>query len=90
MDIKLKAKLAAYSKMESMEILNTRVPHAAIDTLFDPAINPEAITHKDIDELFKGEEEDITVSKDKIDTLFSINNSEITKVSYADIDKLFN
>lgn len=89
MDIKLKAKLAAYSKMESMEILNTRVPHAAIDTLFDPAINPEAITNKDIDELFKGEE-DITVSKDKIDTLFSINNSEINKVSYADIDKLFN
>ena len=32
MDIKIKAKLAAYSKIDSIDILDSRVPHSAIDT----------------------------------------------------------
>ena len=87
MEIKLKAKLAAYSKIDSIDILDSRVPHSAIDTLFTKNTDT-AITEKDIDTLFSTEEPDIIISSEKIDTLFD-NNEPSTKVTYADIDKLF-
>lgn len=86
MEIKLKAKLAAYSKIDSIDILDSRVPHKAIDTLFAEHLDT-TVSEKDIDTLFPDEEVDLIVSDEKIDTLFS--NEPSKKVTYADIDKLF-
>ena len=89
MDIKLRARLAAYSKMESIQVLNqpSSIPIEAIDKLFVPT-GSEIVSKGDIDSLFENHEPDLIVSNEQIDSLFEVT-SDVRKVTYAEIDKLF-
>lgn len=73
MDIKLRARLSAYSKVESTEQPVNRVTEAEIDTLFDSSLTDKLVTKDDIDALFEEQPE--------------ATNPEI--VSFAEIDSLF-
>ena len=76
MNIRLNAKLSAYSKIDSFdsELVDAeKITHEQIDSLFDGLSKPEAVTKTEIDTLF--EEEDAkenasVVSFSRIDTLF--------------------
>lgn len=74
MEIKLRARLAAYSKIDSIESLTQRVPNSAIDSLFDGTNAYDIVTKEDIDTMFSPD---------------SSNPEDDTKVSYAQIDSLF-
>ena len=90
MNIKLNARLSAYSKLESIsQAGTTRVPEDAIDTLFDPNQLHSVVTKGDINTLFKDEEIDMVVDKNAIDSLFKTDLSGTRKISYAEIDSLF-
>ena len=99
MDIKIRAKLSAYSRISSVEGLKTNIPDPTVSeaghvlgigdtgkyTLFP------SITTEDIDRLFQNEESDETVKKDEIDSLFSEEGSDdVESVTKDDIDSLFN
>ena len=76
MDIKLRARLSAYSKVSTTceECDADIVTNEQIDELFDPSIDYTSVTKTQIDELFIDEEtqqEYDTVSFAKIDTLFN-------------------
>lgn len=77
MDIKLKAKLSAYSKVSSLST-NEELTH-------------DKVTKEQIDSLFDGSDFIDSVSKDKIDTLFDdeSESSEYEAVSHSQIDSLF-
>lgn len=97
MDIKLRARLSAYSKIESINSLNsnTPVPDATAAgnvlgvsntgnyTLF-PMVKSE-----DIDSLFTNTDTETIVSKEDIDSLFEKDNSEFESVTKDEIDSLF-
>lgn len=87
MEIKLRARLAAYSRMDSIENIANRVPHKAIDTLFDPKELDTIVSKEDINDLFIDAEPDRVVDKEEIDSLFQLDNDR--KVTYAEIDSLF-
>ena len=79
MDIKLRARLTAYSKVDSIEGIVSNLP---------------TIDKEHIDSLFDGPS-DRVVTKEEIDTLFDgesdvSSESKIGTVSYSAIDSLFN
>lgn len=81
MDIKLRARLSAYSKIESIDGVNSNVP--APDAT--AAGNVLGVNNSGKYTLFP------TVSTAEIDTLFEPEDEEpeISTVSYADSDSLF-
>ena len=97
MDIKLRARLSAYSKIESISGLNsiTPVPDATaagsvlgVNNTGNYTLFPTVST-AEIDNLFGDVGTDDIVTKEEIDTLFKEEEPEITTVSFADIDALF-
>lgn len=96
MDIKLRARLSAYSKIDSVEAVSSNVPlpdatkagnvlgvsNTGVYTLF-PSINQERV-----DTLFTDEEVDTTVLKDEIDTLFIETHAPVVVTKDA-VDTLF-
>lgn len=96
MDIKLRAKLSAYSKIESINDLssNTPVPDAlaagsvlGVNNTGNYTLFPK-VSNEDIDELFYDVATDDVVTKDDIDTLFE-EKEVVTSVSKNEIDTLF-
>ena len=91
MEIKLRARLAAYSKLDSIENNAPAVPNSAIDSLFKDGRFDYVVTKEDIDTvLFATMEKDRVVDDAEIDTLFTSTTEPDRKVSYAEIDSLFN
>lgn len=92
MDIKIRARLSAYSKVDSMpsidDIKIDSVPEQDIDTLFKGEPTETTVTKDEIDELFKDLTKDESVTKDEIDTLFNTTEVEDT-VDKEEIDTLF-
>ena len=90
MDIKLRARLSAYSKVDS--ITNTceheYVSEEQIDELFKNMDTPSSVTKTEIDELFQTVDEPESVSKTEIDSLFA-NVNEPESVTKGQIDTLF-
>ena len=74
MDIKLKAKLSAYSKIANVGGVDLDdiplVSHDQIDSLFSKDIDPEIVTKNEIDELFIPSDEYEAVTHEAIDSLF--------------------
>ena len=99
MDIKLRARLSAYSKIESISGLNsnTPVPDATaagsvlgVNKTGNYTLFP-TVTESEIDSLFMDIIPDEIVTKEEIDTLFTEEEKpEVSTVSFADIDSLFN
>ena len=90
MELKLRARLSAYSKLDSVSTSSLgTVDKDQIDTLFKPS-EPEIVNKSQIDSLFPEEENDLTVDKSSIDTLFDDNGDTVETVSRAAIDSLFN
>ena len=96
MDIKIRARLSAYSKIASVEGVNTSLPFVGKGdagsvvgvsaegsyTLF-PTVGKEQV-----DEMFVDSPNPTTVEKDDIDTLFK-ETEEPVSVTKAEIDSLF-
>lgn len=74
MDIKLRARLSAYSKVDALhkDCEGDVITHEEIDTLFEDLGKPQAVTNKEIDKLFidSTAAESDTVTFDEIDLLF--------------------
>lgn len=77
MDIKLRARLSAYSKVDALSSNPDTVKHEDIDSLFQPQEPDKVVTKDEIDTLFKEEAEDVL-------------DEDIEAVSFASIDSLFN
>ena len=91
MEIKLRARLAAYSKLDSIENNAPKVPSSAIDLLFKNDRFEHTVSKEDIDKiLFANMEQDRVVEDTEIDTLFDNPSTGDRKVSYSEIDSLFN
>ena len=93
MNIKLNARLSAYSKVDSIqsgECSVDTITNEQIDELFEDLDNPQSVKKDEIDTLFKTQEEPESVSKDEIDNLFVDEDHTVTSVSYNEIDSLFN
>lgn len=90
MDIKLRARLSAYSKVDSFASSSiASVPEQDIDTLFVNEPVDGTVTKDEIDKLFVSEPEEFgTVTKDTIDTLFK-TEEKTTTVEKDHIDTLF-
>lgn len=105
MDIKLRARLSAYSKIESLPT-STTIPDPDVYNSGNVlGVNDEGrytlfpqVENEDIDELFTDTDLSRFVTKEEIDTLFDkqeTNDSEdnlsdtSSNVSKADIDSLF-
>ena len=96
MDIKLRAKLAAYSKVTS---IGSNIPTPSVDNAGDVVgVNDEGkytlfskVTHEQIDSLFEGQlDKSRVVTKDEIDTLFEDDTTKpYATVSRSQIDSLF-
>lgn len=99
MDIKIRGRLSAYSRISSVEGLKTNIPDPTASdaghvlgvgdtgkyTLFP------SITTSDIDGLFLDEESDEIVKKDEIDSLFPEEGSDdVESITKDEIDSLFN
>lgn len=97
MDIKLRARLSAYSKVDSLSDSTNGLPDTSLPgaegalvgvgsggnfTLFPAISNPE------IDTLFNNENQSSLVTKDEIDTLFT-EEKDPSAVSKDEIDELF-
>lgn len=96
MDIKIRARLSAYSKISSVEGLNTSLPlvgegdagavlgvsETGTYTLFP------TVTKEKVDEMFLDVAGPSTVDKETIDTLFE-EEKEHTAVTKEEIDSLF-
>lgn len=76
MDIKLRARLSAYSKVDALSSNPDTVKHEDIDSLFQPKEPDRVVTKDEIDTLFKEEAEDVL-------------DEDIEAVSFASIDSLF-
>lgn len=98
-EIKLRARLSAYSKIESLQQVGGGIP---VPDVGEPGnsivVSPEgnyvpmsAVTETDIDKLFMDVKDPETVTKEQIDTLFE--NEPVDKpavaVTFAEIDSLF-
>lgn len=91
MDIKLRARLSAYSKVDSIstgECAHEFITEPDIDKLFEDLDTPQSVKKDEIDNLFTEQEEPKSVSKDEIDKLFGTTD-EPESVSKEDIDDLF-
>ena len=88
MTINLKAKLSAYSRLNSdASLTEASVSQTQIDSLF-PDINPvQAVTYSDIDTLFTGRT-DVIVGSSEIDNLFT-DSAIAGTVTFDQIDILF-
>ena len=96
MDIKLRARLSAYAKVDSIESLGTQLPSP--DAMYSGAVLGVGDSGKytlfpkigtqDVDNLFQNMEEDRTVTKTEIDELFT-DEEEPVAVTKTDIDSLF-
>ena len=78
MDIKLIARLSAYSKVGSTDSTLDTVKYGDIDTLFQPQEPERVVTKDEIDTLFKEPE----IEED-------IMEEDIEAVSFESIDSLF-
>ena len=88
MNIKLRARLSAYTKVESMQtVTDVNVPLEAIESLFADGRHPDIdlVTPGEIDSLFPIDK-DVIVTNSQIDSLFG--GDDFT-VSNSDIDTLF-
>ena len=91
MEIKLRARLAAYSKLDSIENNAPKVPNSAIDTLFNTDRIEHVVSKEDIDKiLFANMEKDRVVETKEIDNLFDGTSEPDRKVTFSEIDSLFN
>ena len=88
MDIKLNARLSAYSKVDSLRPIQT-VTQPQIDSLFVEVTDPSAVTKSEIDTLFTNMSEPQSVTKSEIDTLF-LTYKEPESVTKSEIDTMFN
>lgn len=97
MDIKLRARLSAYSKIESINGLtsNTPVPDATaagsvlgVNNSGNYTLFP-TVSHAEIDNLFGDVGTDDIVTKDEIDTLFPEEEVKDEPVTKDQIDTLF-
>ena len=91
MDIKLNARLSAYSKIDSISsgaCCHEYVTKDQIDGLFEDMEEPTSVTKSEIDKLFEEVEEPKSVSKTEIDTLFA-ETQEPESVTKDQIDGLF-
>ena len=91
MDIKLRARLSAYSKVDAIKATVDDIPavkNTDIDALF-PGQVETSITKGEIDTLFADSKKPTVVDKATIDTLFE-NIVEPEAVDKSDIDTLFN
>lgn len=96
-DIKLRARLSAYSKIESIQGLNQSLPDPdVIGPGSSVVVSPEGnyvpmtpVTDSQIDQLFQDVNDPSAVTKDEIDTLFPAEESSKETVTFADIDSLF-
>lgn len=97
MDIKLRARLSAYSKIESLSGLNsnTPVPDATaagsvlgVNNSGNYTLFP-TVSESEIDKLFGDVGQDDIVTKDEIDTLFPDEQVNDEPVSKDQIDTLF-
>ena len=96
MDIKLRARLSAYSKIESLNGLNSNLPTTGESNQGDIlGVNDKGqytlypkITHEAIDSLFTKDESDKVTTKEDIDGLFPEEEKEEV-VSKEDINNLF-
>ena len=97
MDIKLRARLSAYSKIESISGLNsnTPVPDATaagsvlgVNNTGNYTLFP-TVTEAEIDKLFGDVGQDEVVTKEEIDTLFPEEPAVEETVSKEQIDTLF-
>ena len=85
MDIKLKARLSAYSKVDSVtsDCEHESVTEEQIDDLFKDTDTPVSVTKSEIDSLFINTTEQITIQNDS-------TTSSVMNVSHDEIDSLFN
>lgn len=96
MDIKLRARLSAYSKIESLEGLQNNIPvpdNGDYGSIIGVGENGKytlfsRITTEDIDSQLDTTGAPDVVSKEAIDSLFTLQNESII-VDKADIDTLF-
>lgn len=116
MDIKLRARLSAYSKVESISGLNSNIPSPDVTaagnvlgvnnsgnyTLFPTVSTPEidnlfsdvgtntTVTKEEIDTLFYEEKlRDESVIRDQVNTPSNEESTQVSTVSFVDIDSLF-
>lgn len=97
MDIKLRARLSAYSKVTSIgSSVDIPVPSASdAGTVLGVSESGDyklfnRVSHEAIDSLFTGTiDRPRTVTKNEIDTLFETNEENPQAVSHAMIDSLF-
>lgn len=87
MDIKLRANLSAYSKVDSLSRVINKAQYSDFDTLFEEE-QDNIVTKDTIDTLFPTEKEQPLVSKQEIDSLFRTEGNSAT-VSFSEIDSLF-
>ena len=96
MDIKLNARLSAYSKVNTLDPNQLPLPTGGnagdvlgIDNKGEYTLI-DCVTNESIDSLFTGQiTEPVSVKKDDIDTLFT-DDSDVEIVSKSAIDSLFN
>lgn len=92
MDIKLRARLSAYSKVSAIsgegDCEHIIITDKDIDNLFENIDEPQSVKKNEIDSLFVTQEEPESVTKNEIDSLFE-EVAEPESVSKDDIDDLF-
>lgn len=91
MDIKLRARLSAYSKVDAVRATIDDIPtisNSDIDGLF-PGRVESAVSKGKIDTLFAEDKKPMAVDKAAIDTLFDGQETKTTAVDKATIDTLF-
>ena len=95
MDIKLRARLSAYSKVSS---ISTQIPlPESSDSGSVLGVNESGkyelyprVSHESIDSLFTGQlDEPRVITKNEIDTLFENTDTDTKSVSRSQIDSLF-
>ena len=74
MNIKLNARLSAYTKVD-----NVGCEHPEMGS----------VTNEQIDQLFEGADTPVSVTKSEIDDLFTEDGDHVVSVSHSEIDSLF-
>lgn len=88
MDIKLRARLSAYSKVDAIHSAHEYVSKDQIDTLFTDLDEPRSVTKDEIDLLFKETDSPVAVTKSDIDSLFTETEAP-ESITKNQIDSLF-
>lgn len=90
MDIKLRARLCAYSRITELEPnIPEKVTDEQIDDLFTNMDVPTSVTKDEIDNLFTEQEAPKSVTKADIDNLFANSEDKPESVQKDTIDTLF-